>query len=213
VTRRLSATLRGVVHVVDDDESVRVATARFLQAAGHTVKTYANASEFLAEPRARGCVVLDLQLPGASGLDVQQALAAADDPLPVIFLSAHGEISDSVQAMKAGAVDFLTKTADDATLLEAIRQALVRGEEQRAEAMRRRQLQDRYEQLSPRERDVFAHLISGQLNKQVGFDLGISLQTTKIHRHRVLQKMQADSIVHLARMAADLGIAPVGRVR
>jgi FixJ family two-component response regulator len=213
VTRGVSPTPRDLVHIVEDDKSVRVATARFLQAAGHTVKTYGNAAEFLAEPRTRGCVVLDLQLPGASGLDVQQALAAAGDPMPVIFLSGHGQISDSVRAMKAGAVDFLTKTADGATLLEAVEQALARGEEQRADAMRRRQLRDRYELLSPRERDVFAHLISGQLNKQVGFDLGISLQTTKIHRHRVLQKMQAESIVHLARMADDLGIAPVGRVR
>ena len=205
----------GTVHVVEDDPSMRQATARLLRAAGHVVRTYGTAAEFLAElPNGEpGCVILDLQLPEQSGLEVQQALARMDNPLPVVFLSGRARVSDSVQAMKAGAVDFLTKTADAALLLEAVSRALARNEHERAERGRRRVLDARYDRLSPREREVFAHLISGQLNKQVGFDLGISEQTTKIHRHRVLEKMQADSIAELVRMAADLGIAPVGSVR
>jgi FixJ family two-component response regulator len=206
---------RATVHVVEDDPPMRQATARLLRAAGHVVRTYGTAAEFLAalpdgEP---GCVILDLQLPQQSGLDVQQALARMENPLPVVFLSGRARVSDSVQAMKAGAVDFLTKTADARLLLEAVSRALARDEHDRSERVRRRELDARYDRLSPREREVFAHLISGQLNKQVGFDLGISEQTTKIHRHRVLEKMQAASIAELVRMAADLGIAPVGSVR
>jgi FixJ family two-component response regulator len=157
--------------------------------------------------------VLDLRLPGSSGLDVQKALAKFDDPLPVIFLSGQGEVRDSVEAMKSGAVDFLMKTADGAQLLDAVSRALERDADDRRRRVRLRELHARHATLSAREREVLAHLISGQLNKQVGFDLGISEQTTKIHRHRVLEKMRAESIPDLVRMASDLGIAPVGSVR
>jgi FixJ family two-component response regulator len=203
-----------IVHVVEDDEPARKATARLLKAAGYVVQMYGTAKEFLSALPSGGCgcVVLDMQLPGASGLEVQKALAAADEPLPVVFLSGRSEVPDSVQAMKSGAIDFLTKTTDGTVLLEAVSRALGRSIEERARRARQRELQARYDRLSPREREVFAHLISGQLNKQVGFDLGISEQTTKIHRHRVLQKMQADSIAQLVRMAADLGVAPLGNV-
>jgi FixJ family two-component response regulator len=204
-----------IVHVVEDDGPTRNATARFLRAAGYVVRTYATATEFLrdAPSGAPGCVVLDLQLPGPSGFDVQEALARAEDPLPVVFLSGHGGVPDSVQAMKRGAVDFLTKSADGSQLLDAVTRALARDADDRAHRARQRELRARYQRLSVREREVFAHLISGQLNKQVGFDLGISEQTTKIHRHRVLEKMQADSIAHLVRLASELGIAPVGSIR
>jgi FixJ family two-component response regulator len=204
-----------IVHVVEDDGPTRNATARFLRAAGYLVRTYATATEFLGEapPGVPGCVVLDLQLPGMSGFDVQDALARAKDPLPIVFLSGHGKVPDSVQAMKRGAVDFLTKSADGSDLLDAVHRALARDGQDRAHRARQRELRARYQRLSTREREVLAHLISGQLNKQVGFDLGISEQTTKIHRHRVLEKMQADSIAHLVRLAAELGIAPVGRIR
>jgi FixJ family two-component response regulator len=204
---------RGVVHLVEDDEQTREATARFLRAAGHIVQTYGNGSEFLASPHSEGCVLLDLQLPGTSGLQVQQKLASEEEPPPVVFLSAQADVPDSVQAMKSGAVDFLTKTEDGGVLLNAISRALACHNEQHARVARQRELRTRYSRLSPREREVFAHLISGQLNKQVGFDLGISVQTAKIHRRRVLVKMRADSIVHLARMATDLGVTPVGSVR
>jgi FixJ family two-component response regulator len=203
-----------VVHVVEDDRAAREATARFLRAAGHVVETYATAVEFLESgPGIRpGCVVLDLQLPGPSGLDLQEALRRAEEPLPIVFLSGRGDVRDSVRAMKSGAVDFLTKAAEGSALLDAVARAIDQDREDRVKRSRQRELRARFEQLSTREREVFAHLISGQLNKQVGFDLGISEHTIKIHRGRVLQKMQAASIADLVRMAAELGIEPVGAV-
>jgi FixJ family two-component response regulator len=177
------------------------------------VRTYATAADFLVSPVAAGCVVLDLELPGTSGLDVQETLVRSGDPLPIVFLSGRAEVPDSVTAMKNGAVDFLTKTTDASELLAAIDKALTRAHEAQAWREHVTTLRERYDLLTPREREVLAHLISGQLNKQVGFDLGISEQTTKIHRHRVLEKMQADSIPALVRMATDLGVAPLGSVR
>jgi FixJ family two-component response regulator len=151
-----------------------------------------------------------MQLPGQSGLDVQRVLAYREDPLPIIFLSGRANVPQSVEAMKAGAVDFLTKADGGELLLKAVSRALARNAEERLEWECGGELRRRYESLSPREREVFAHLISGQLNKQVGFDLGVSVQTIKIHRHRVLEKMQAGSLVQLARMADRIGVAPVG---
>jgi FixJ family two-component response regulator len=204
-----------IVHVVEDDRAAREATARFLRAAGYQVRIYATATEFLetAPINVPGCVVLDLQLPGLSGLDLQRALAYREDPPPVVFLSGRSGVQQSVEAMKLGAIDFLTKTADGLDLLDAVSRAIARDAEGREERGRLRLLRDRHARLSPREREVLAHLISGQLNKQVGFDLGISEQTTKIHRHRILEKMQAHSIADLVRMASDLGIMPIGAVR
>lgn len=204
-----------IVYVVEDDPSQRNATARLLRAAGHSVRTYASAAEFLNTPRegTAGCVVLDMQLPGQSGLDVQRVLNYAEDPLPVVFLSGRANVSESVQAMKAGAVDFLVKAEAGDVLLETIERALERNAEQGRQREERRALRARYGRLSPREREVFAHLISGKLNKQVGFELGISVQTTKIHRHRVFEKMQADSLVQLARMADQLGVSAAPAIR
>jgi FixJ family two-component response regulator len=204
-----------VIHVVEDGESTRLATSRFLRVSGYAVRTYATAGEFLAalpidEP---GCVLMDLRLPGASGLQLQKRLTESGDPLPIIFLTGHGQIRDSVQAVRSGAVDFLTKPADAQTLLDAIHRAVEQNTSDRATLSRKRDLQRRYALLTAREREVFAHLISGQLNKQVGFDLGITERTIKIHRQQVLEKMAADSIADLARMAIDLHITPVGRVK
>ena len=215
ITRSSAERTRPVVHIVEDDRSARNATARFLQAAGYAVRTYGTAADFLAAAptRSTGCVVLDLQLPGTSGLDVQRLLAETEDPLPIVFLSGRAGVQESVAAMKGGAVDFLTKTADGSQLLDAVARAIDRADVEREKRGRLSDLRARYERLTTREQEVFAHLISGQLNKQVGFDLGISEQTTKIHRHRVLEKMRADSIADLVRMAADLAIAPQGRVR
>jgi FixJ family two-component response regulator len=214
MTQTSIETFAPIVHVVEDDPSACEATARFLRGAGHVVRTYATAQEFLdAAPTGRpGCVVLDLLLPGPSGLEVQEALAQSSEPLPVVFLSGEGRVPDSVQAMKLGAVDFLTKTVDGSVLLDAVSRALVRDEHGRRTRARKREVQARYDLLSPRERDVFAHLISGQLNKQVGFDLGVSEHTVKIHRGRIFQKMRADSIADLVRMAAALGIEPAGSI-
>jgi FixJ family two-component response regulator len=203
-----------VIHVIEDDEASRNASARLLSAAGHAVRVYASASEFLAHlPSESGCLILDLHLPGPSGLDLQDRLATAENPLPIVFLTGYGEVPASVRAMKGGAVDFLTKPVQAPVLLEAVNRALEADAEHRAIRERRRQARARYERLTPREREVLSHLISGQLNKQVGFDLGISERTTKIHRRRVLEKMEADSIADLVRAASDLGITPAGKVR
>jgi FixJ family two-component response regulator len=203
-----------VVHVVEDDESSRVASSRLLKSAGYAVCAYATGAEFLAHPPTEaGCIVLDLRLPGESGLELQERLTNAANPLPIVFLTGHGDVPKTVRAMKAGAVDFLTKPVDGPVLLEAVARAIARDAEHRVVRARQLQVRARYTRLTPREREVFAHLISGQLNKQVGFDLGISERTTKIHRHQVLEKMAADSIADLVRMAADLGIEPTGKVR
>jgi FixJ family two-component response regulator len=200
-----------VVHVVEDDESSRAASVRLLRTAGFPVQAYASGAEFLARlPEGPGCVVLDLELPGGTGLDVQQRLAASPNPMPVVFLTGHGDVPKSVHAMKAGAVDFLTKPVEAVTLLDAVARAVAADVLDRERRERRQTLQLRYDRLTPREREVFAHLISGQLNKQVGFDLGIAERTIKIHRQHLLAKMEAGSIAELVRMAADLGIAPAG---
>jgi FixJ family two-component response regulator len=203
-----------VVHVIEDDESSRIASSRLLRSAGYAVRAYANGEEFLANPPTEaGCVVLDLRLPGPSGLDLQELLTTVDNSLPIVFLTGHADVPKTVRAMKAGAVDFLTKPVDAPVLLDAVARAIARDAEDRAVRARQQEVRTRYNRLTPREREVFAHLISGQLNKQVGFDLGISERTTKIHRHQVLQKMEAASIADLVRMAADLGVSPTGNVR
>jgi len=178
------------------------------------VRLYTTAEEFLANPPAEsGCLLLDLSLPGPSGLDLQERLVTMENPLPIVFLTGHADVPKSVRAMKAGAVDFLTKPVDAPVLLDAVARAVARDAVSRTTRARQHQIRARYDLLTPREREVFAHLISGQLNKQVGFDLGISERTTKIHRRQVLEKMAADSIADLVRMASDLGITPEGQVR
>jgi FixJ family two-component response regulator len=200
-----------VVHIVDDDDDVRQATARLLRAAGYAVQSYASAAEFMAKmPIAEpGCVVLDVQLPGPSGLQLHEALARAADELPVVFVTGHGDIPMSVRAIKAGAVDFLTKPVPREALLTAVAQALARDVTAREARAHRREVQARYNRLTPREREVFAHLIGGQLNKQVAFDLGTAERTIKAHRHSVMEKLEAESIADLIGVAAELQIAPV----
>jgi FixJ family two-component response regulator len=203
-----------VVHVIEDDESSRLASARLLRNAGYDVRVYSNGAEFLANlPDRGGCIVLDLRLPGPSGLELQERLAAVENPLPIVFLSGHGDVPKTVRAMKAGAVDFLTKPVEARVLLEAVARAVARDAESRAVRARRHDVRARYNKLTPREREVLAHLISGQLNKQIGFDLGITERTTKIHRYQVLAKMQADSVAELVRLAGEIGIAPAGSIK
>jgi FixJ family two-component response regulator len=203
-----------VVHLIEDDESSRAASSRLLRNAGYGVRAYASGDQFLADvPADAGCIVLDLELPGANGLELQDRLTRAENPLPIVFLTGHGDVPQSVRAMKAGAVDFLTKPVDAPVLLEAVARAIAQDAEKRSARTRQIALRDRYDRLTAREREVFAHLISGQLNKQIGFDLGIAERTVKVHRHQVLEKMGADSIADLVRIAADLEIASVGKVR
>ena len=202
-----------VVHVVDDDEASRIATARVLRTAGHAVRLHASADAFLdALPEEPGCIVLDLQMPGPSGLDLQDRLQSLDHALPIVFVSGYGNVPKTARAMKAGAIDFLAKPVDIDDLLEAVSRALTRDVEARRARDQRRHAETRYDRLTPRERQVFAHVISGQLNKQMAADLGTTEHTIKVHRHRVMEKLEARSTADLVRMAAVLGVAPVGRV-
>lgn len=199
-----------IVHVVDDDEDARKGTARLLAAAGLEARTYAGAVEFLGaiDAESSGCIILDVRLPDHHGLELQAVLAERGVPLPIIFVTGHGEIPDTVRAIQRGAVDFLTKPVDGHVLLAAVQRALARDTAARAARARQQELRQRYERLTPREREVFLHLISGQLNKQVAADLQITERTIKLHRASILQKLEISSMAELARMAVDLGIAP-----
>jgi FixJ family two-component response regulator len=199
-----------VVHVVDDDDLARKGTARLLGVAGFAVRTYASAHEFLTtvEPDAPGCIILDLRLPDASGLDIQVALIDRAVTLPIIFMTGHGQIADTVRAMQRGAVDFLTKPVDADVLLAAIARALDQDAASRVARARQNDLRSRYERLTAREREVFAHLISGQLNKQVASDLQITERTIKLHRASIFEKLEVSSMAEMARLAVELGIDP-----
>ena len=199
------------VFLIDDDASVRKALARLIKSAGYRVLTFASASEFLDDNVAcdgPACLVLDMRMPGLTGLDLQVELQKRDAIFPIIFITGHGDIPTSVKAMKAGAVDFLPKPVDDKVLLEAIKQALARAVRERAELAERQNIQKRLYTLTPREREVLEHVISGQLNKQIAFDLGTVERTIKVHRARVMDKMQVESVAELVRMAEKIGIAP-----
>jgi len=199
-----------IIHIVDDDAPARTAASRLLTAAGYAVRAYASGDEFLATapPDATGCLILDMRMPGRNGLELQTAVAQRDDPLPIIFLTGYGEVHESVRAIQRGAIDFLTKPIEASALLDAVARALERDAADRAARARQREVRARYERLTAREREVFAHLISGQLNKQVAGDLNISERTVKLHRSRILEKLEVDSMAALARLAMDLGVDP-----
>ena len=196
------------VYVVDDDESVRRALGGLVRSAGLTVQTFPSAQEFLAfsRPDVPSCLVLDVQLPGLSGLDLQEELAKADVQIPIIFLTGHGDIPMTVRAMKAGALEFLTKPFHNEDLLEAIRVAINRDRLARQERENMRTLYHRYNSLTPREQEVMKWVVAGLLNKQIAAELGISEIMIKVHRGQIMHKMQAESLADLVRMSEKLAL-------
>jgi len=195
-----------LIHIVDDDESLRGALQRLLSAAGYRTKTYASAGEFLLEPPgdSPGCLLLDLRLPGPSGLDLQEALARHGIGLPVVFLTGHGDLATGVRAMKAGAVDFLTKPVEREPLFAAVARALELDAAQRAARGAARELRARFAQLTSREREVFELVVAGRLNKQIASQLGIAERTVKAQRAQVMAKLGAANAAELGRIAAQL---------
>jgi FixJ family two-component response regulator len=198
-----------IVFVVDDNAPVREAVTSLLKSVGLSVRSFGSAQEFLASerPDAPACLVLDVRLPGLSGLDLQRELAGADIHVPIIFITGHGDIPMSVRAMKAGAVEFLTKPFRDQDLLDAISQALELDRGRRRQRAELAELRKAYESLTPREREVMALVAAGLLNKQIAVELGTSEVTIKLHRGQVMHKMQADSLADLVRMAEKLGVS------
>jgi FixJ family two-component response regulator len=194
------------IHVVDDDESQRTALLRLLAAAGFEARGYASTGEFLLAPvpDRHGCLVLDVRMPGPSGLDLQEALQRQGVPLPIVFLTGHANVDSAVRAMKAGAVDFLSKPVERDTLFEAIRRALARDEARRAGIEEAKQLRERFASLTRREREVLDLIVAGRLNKQIADELGIAERTVKAERAQVMAKLGANSPAELGVMAERL---------
>jgi FixJ family two-component response regulator len=203
-----------IVFVVDDDVSVRESLEALLRCEGWQPETYASASEFLARPRVQtpSCLILDVSLPGLNGLDLQKRVAAERTEMPIIFITGHGDVPMTVRAMKAGAQEFLTKPFSDDVLLAAIRQALERSRIALGREMEMQGLKDRYASLTGRERQVMALVAAGKPNKLVGSELGITEITVKAHRGKVMEKMKADSIADLVKMAGKLRLTRVSGV-
>lgn len=198
------------VFVIDDDKAVRSATKNLLESVGLRAETFASPQEFLTSERKNspGCLVLDVRLPGTSGLDLQKELAALNVDMPIVFITGHADIPMTVQAMKAGAADFLPKPFRDQEFLDAVQKAIGRDRERREQEVHLADEKQRFGSLTPREREVMALVIAGHLNKQVAAQIGTSETTAKIHRGQVMRKMQVQSLADLVRMAERLGIAP-----
>ena len=201
---------QAIVFVVDDDVSVRESVELLIEFAGWQPETFASAKDFLARPRISTpcCLVLDVSLPDLNGLELQKLIASERTDMPIIFITGHGDVPMTVQAMKAGAVEFLTKPFDDEVLLSAIRHALKRSAAVLDDQAETTAMRNTYESLTPREQDVMRLVVAGMLNKQIGLKLGISEITVKAHRGKVMQKMKADSVADLVKTAVKLGLAP-----
>jgi FixJ family two-component response regulator len=199
-----------IVFVVDDDVSVRESLELMIKFAGWQPETFASATEFLAHPRTAtpSCLVLDVSLPDLNGLELQKLIASDRMDMPIIFITGHGDVPMTVQAMKAGAVEFLTKPFDDEVLLSAIRNAIKRSVAVLEDQAERNALRSSYDSLTPREQDVMRLVVAGMLNKQIGLKLGISEITVKAHRGKMMQKMKADSVADLVKTAVRLRLVP-----
>ena len=199
-----------VIFVIDDNPSVRTSLSRLLLSTGFVVETFASAGQFMemGEFNRRGCIVLDVRMPGLSGLDLQDVLSREDYSMPIVFITGYGDIPTSVRAMKMGAVDFLAKPFDEEDLLEAVRAALEKDKKLRQECAEMREIRKRMEQLTPREQEIFRYVITGMLNKQIAYRLNISEKTVKVHRGNVMEKLRVGSIADLVRLAGKAGIEP-----
>jgi FixJ family two-component response regulator len=200
-----------IVFVVDDDPSIRASLDLLLSSAGYGVITFASAKEFLELDRGTpcpACLVLDVKMPGLSGLDLQEELTSRNYAIPVIFITGHGDIPMSVQAMKKGAVDFLSKPFDDGALLDAVKEALMKDSQARSDLNERKHIMQRLGSLTTREHEILTYLITGMLNKQIAYELKISERTVKAHRKQVLDKMGVNSIAELVRLTEKIGVRP-----
>lgn len=197
-----------IVFVVDDDKAVRKSLERLIKSVDLTVQAFSSAREFLESDPSSGpsCLVLDVRMPGLSGIDLQKELGKMGYTIPIIFITGYGDIPMSVRTMKRGAIDFLTKPINDQDLLDAIHRAIEKDKQTRREQDEIGTIQQRVDSLTPREREVFSLVVTGMLNKQIAYDLGMSEKTVKVHRSRVMDKMQADSLAELVRLAYKVGI-------
>ncbi len=206
--------LAPIVYVIDDDISFLTAMGRLLRASGYDVRTFGSASEFLKGPRyaSAGCIVLDVQMPELTGFDLQKMVSAWDNPLPIVFLTGQGDLPGAVRAMRNGAEDFLSKRAPKEDLLRAISRAIEREAREREQRARQNELRSRFSTLTAREREVLAHVIRGQLNKQIAADLAISERTVKLHRTAITSKLRVQSVAELVRLVQEAGVLKDGEI-